>query len=69
MSNHNTTNLGDRTVVNLNEPYEVQYWARKWNIPPEELRDAVKITGSLSVSDIEKFITGKEYKGKQKSVK
>ena len=66
--NKNKTDFRDRAVINMNEPYEVQYWTRKWNIPPEELKDAVEITGSSSVSTIEKFIAGKEYKGKHKSL-
>jgi len=59
------TDIRDRTEVNMNEPYEVQYWTKKWNIPVEELKDAVKAIESNNVSELEKFITGKEYTGKQ----
>jgi hypothetical protein len=58
------TDYRDRTEVNMNEPYEVQYWTKKWNIPVEELKAAVKAIGSNNVSKLEKFITGKEYTGK-----
>lgn len=57
------TDMRDRAEINLNEAYEVQYWTRKWNIPVEELKAAVKAIGSNSVSKIEKFINGKEFTG------
>lgn len=55
--------MRDRAEINLNEDYEVQYWTKKWNIPVEELKAAVKAIGSNSVSRIEKFINGKEFTG------
>jgi uncharacterized protein DUF3606 len=57
----NKTDFRDRAEINLNEPYEVQYWTKKWRIPVEELNAAVKATGSKNVGKIEKFITGKEF--------
>ena len=62
--NKNKTDIRDRAEINLKEPYEVNYWTKKWNIPVGELKAAIKLTGSNNVSAIEKFITGKEYTGK-----
>ena len=59
----NKANFSDRTEVNMNEAYEVQYWTKKWNIPVEELKAAVKAIGTNNVRKIEKFITGKEFTG------
>jgi len=67
MDNKEKTDFHDRAEINLTESYELQYWSRKWNIPVEELKAAVKATGSRNVGKIEKFITGKEFIGTQQS--
>ena len=36
----------DRTRINVNEDYEVRDWAKKFNVTPEALREAVKAVGS-----------------------
>ena len=36
----------DRTRVNVNEPWEVQYWTRAFNTTAEKLRAAVKAVGT-----------------------
>ncbi len=61
--NKKKANYSDMTEVNMNAAYEVQYWTKKWNIPVEELKAAVKAIGTNNVRKIEKFITGKEYTG------
>lgn len=35
----------DRTRINLNEPWEVAYWAKELGISKEELERAVKAAG------------------------
>jgi hypothetical protein len=44
------TNSGnpDRSRINLSENYEVEYWAKKFNVTPEELKAAVKEAGSTA---------------------
>ena len=36
----------DRTRINLNEDYEVRYWAAKFNVSADELRAAVEAVGN-----------------------
>jgi Protein of unknown function (DUF3606) len=35
----------DRSRINLMEPYEVQYWADKFNVSKERLSEAVRKVG------------------------
>ena len=32
----------DRSRINTSEDYEVRYWSKKFGVPPEELKAAVK---------------------------
>jgi hypothetical protein len=43
----------DRTRINLNEHYEVEYWSRKFGVTPQQLRDAVLKVGN-SVDAVER---------------
>lgn len=56
MDNKTQKDVRDRTRVNINEQYEVEYWSKKFNVTPQELRDAVRETGSESVKEIEEFL-------------
>jgi hypothetical protein len=42
----------DRSRVNVNEPYEVEYWTKKFGCTPQELKDAVKAVGPMA-ADVE----------------
>lgn len=46
----------DRTKINTHESYEVSYWTKKWSISPQQLRGAVRATGSSSVKKIELYL-------------
>ncbi|MBL7819463.1 MAG: DUF3606 domain-containing protein [Saprospiraceae bacterium] len=46
----------DRTRINTKEPYEVDYWTKKWNISSQQLNGAIKATDSTSVKKIEKYL-------------
>lgn len=35
----------DRSRVNVNEPWELQYWSRKFGVSEEQLKEAVKAAG------------------------
>lgn len=35
----------DRSRINVNEPYEVEYWTKKWGVTSQQLKDAVKAVG------------------------
>jgi hypothetical protein len=41
----------DRDRINVDEPYELQYWSEKFEVTPERLRQAVKTSGPM-VKDI-----------------
>jgi hypothetical protein len=47
--------------INIKEPYEVQYWSKKWGISPLQLETAVKACGSNVARQVEDFLreTGK----------
>lgn len=40
------TGKADDSQININESYEVQYWADKFNVPQEVLKDAVRAAGT-----------------------
>jgi hypothetical protein len=43
----------DRSRINTNESYELEYWANKWGISAERVRDAVAAVGPM-VTDVAK---------------
>ena len=43
----------DRSKINVEEKYEIDYWTRKFGVTPDELRDAVKKVGP-SVEAVER---------------
>jgi len=51
------TNRGepDRSLINLHEPYEVQYWTRTLGITEQQLRQAVQAVGP-SVSAVRRHL-------------
>lgn len=52
----NKTDYRDRAQVNGNEAYELEYWSKKWGISIEELKNAIKKSGSNSVSKLEEYL-------------
>lgn len=36
----------DRSRVNVNEEWELQYWSKKFGVSAQQLRDAVKAVGT-----------------------
>ena len=53
----NKQNIGspDRDRINVNEEYELQYWSEKFGISRDELKEAVKASGT-SVKDVEEYL-------------
>lgn len=45
----------DRERINVKENYEVEYWSAKFQVTPEQLRQAVKSAGT-SASEVEKLL-------------
>ena len=48
----------DRTRINVNEPYELRDWARKFGVLPEQLRVAVNQVGDQA-SVVEQHLKGR----------
>ena len=42
------THPQDANRVNIHEPYEVEYWCKKWGVTKERLIAAVKAVGTSS---------------------
>ena len=57
----NKKNIGkpDRDRINTSEDYEVQDWSKKFGVSTEELRDAVKKTGS-NAKDVEAYLKNRK---------
>ena len=36
----------DASRINIHESYELEYWAKKFNVTPEQLREAVNKVGT-----------------------
>jgi hypothetical protein len=47
----------DRSRINLNEKWEVQYWTKELGVTEEELEQAVKTAGS-SVNAVREHLSG-----------
>lgn len=46
----------DHTAINMDEPYEVNYWAGKFNITVEELSNAANVAESSEIKKIERML-------------
>jgi len=53
----NNTGNPDRSLINMGESYEVQYWKDKFNVSKEELQEAVDAVGS-SAEKVEQYLKG-----------
>lgn len=53
------TGKPDDIRINVNEPYEVEYWKEKLKITPERLREVVKVVGPM-VDDVKRKLGEKE---------
>ena len=45
----------DRKRINVNQPHEVQYWTKKFQVSPEKLKRAVKMAGT-SAAAVKKWL-------------
>jgi hypothetical protein len=55
MDNKSKTGRPDRDRINVNEPYELQDWSKRFGVTPEELKRAVKEAGT-SAKDVERHL-------------
>lgn len=58
--NKSNTGSPDRDRISTSEDYEVRYWADKFGVSQDELKDAVKASGSNSPEKVEAYLKGKK---------
>jgi len=49
----------DRTRIDKDQAYELDYWTKKWSISPQQLRGAISATESTSVKKVEAYLKKK----------
>ena len=58
MDNQNKAISPFGDLINMNENYEVEYWASRFDVKPEVLKNAVLAVGNSAVA-VEKYLKGK----------
>jgi hypothetical protein len=53
--NKNERNSPDSRLISLRENYEVEYWTKKFNITPDQLKQAVNAAGD-SAAAVERWL-------------
>ena len=56
--NKKLKSIQDRVRINVNEPYEVEYWTKKFGISSQQLRGAVRAVG-VSVKRVSGYLAAK----------
>jgi hypothetical protein len=58
-----TTNRGpaDANRININQPHEVKYWAKRFGVSPEQLKEGVQAAGTMA-AEVQRYL------GKTRSV-
>jgi hypothetical protein len=46
MDNPKKAGEPDRSLVNVNQKHEIDYWSKKWGVSEEKLRQAVAAVGT-----------------------
>ena len=57
--NKTKTDFRDRTRINMNEPYEVAYWKKRFGVSGQQLAGAIRAVGSTSVAKVAAYLKGK----------
>ena len=55
--NLKSTGGQDRKRINVNEDYELRDWSKKFDVTPEQLKDAVRTVGDRA-DDVELHLKG-----------
>ena len=50
----------DKTRINMNEPYEVAYWKKAFDVTGQALAGAIRATGSTSVKKVQAYLKRKD---------
>ena len=56
--NKTKTGPQDSSRINVHEPYEVEYWSKKFKVTPDQLKAAVAKVG-VSAAAVEKELGGR----------
>jgi hypothetical protein len=51
--------MQDRTRINMEERYEVDYWKKKFKVSGQALAGAIRATGSSSVKKVGAYLKSK----------
>jgi len=55
MDNKQQVGAPDKDRINVNEDYELNYWAKKWGVTTSEIRQAVDKVGT-SVRNVQIYL-------------
>jgi hypothetical protein len=53
------TDYRDKTRINMNEPYEVSYWKKRFGVSGQQLAGAVRAVG-VSVAKVAEYLSAKK---------
>ncbi len=56
MKDNSKTEKSPKDMINLNEEYEVQYWASRLNISQKQLKQTLKTIGTTYINDVEQYL-------------
>lgn len=56
MEDNKKTEKPQQDTINLNEEYEVQYWATRLHIPQKQLKQTLESIGANYIKDIEQYL-------------
>lgn len=54
--NNKKTEKPQQDTINLNEEYEVQYWASRLHISQKQLKQTLESIGANYINDIEQYL-------------
>ena len=57
MDDTTKTGMDDDARIDVNESYEMQYWAENFEVTREQLKEAVNCVGTLA-SDVQQHLSG-----------
>lgn len=56
MKDNSKIEKSPKGTINLNEEYEVQYWASRLNISQKQLEQTLNTIGTTYINDVEQYL-------------
>jgi hypothetical protein len=56
MDNREKTTRTEQDRINLNEDYEVQYWASRFHVSQDQLKQTIQSAGTDYTKDVEQYL-------------